>query len=362
MRKPFHLNMLTLEGQPRKRGQIYGETLREKIHENIEALKTCILQKPGQAGDEALRQYVEGTQHLARANQQAPDLVEEVRGIAEGAGLEFPFVFALQVLEGLGSSGGCSALGVWGQENQPTLLAQTADNPFLWHDHLTLLHVIYPDSDLEIYTMTFSGLVGAYGLNNHGIGVCVNALGELKSGNGGLGVPFVSRRILEQTTLGQVDSLIHSLNFISGNNYVIGSPERVRDYECSANQVCEYIPPEGVSRLFHTNHALVNDDRTDSGRQDPDFETSLPKRMPNSWGRYQTMETLLKNPEEPVAVETIKAVLSTHGEHPICSHHDSPDLGGSITNYTMIMELSETPVLHLAGGPACYSMFWRFKF
>ncbi len=358
----FHLNMVTLEGSPRQRGRIYGESLREKIRENVEALKTLFLRKPGQEGDETLHRYVAETQHLARAKQQAPALVEEVQGIAEGAGLEFPSVFALQAIEGLADSGGCSALGIWGQETQPTLLAQTADNPFLWHDHLTLLHIIYPDSDLEIYTMTFSGLVGAYGLNNHGIGVCVNALGELKSDHGGLGVPFVSRRILEQSTLDQVDTLIHSLSFISGNNYMVGSPERVRDYECSANRVCEYLLPEGATRLFHTNHALVNGDKNVTANPDPAFEAGITRGMADSMGRYQALENNLKDPTELVTAGAIKAALSTHGEHPICRHHTSDDPQGGMTNYTMIMELSETPVLHLAGGPACYSMFWRFKF
>jgi isopenicillin-N N-acyltransferase-like protein len=363
MKKSFRLDMLTLEGPARQRGQMYGETLREKIHANIEDLKSITIQKTGQEGDTLLKEFVETTKYLERAEVLTPHLVEEVRGIAEGANLPFTTAFALQSLEGLFSGaalGACSALGIWGQPGQPTLLAQTADNSSAWHDKLTLLHIIYPDSDVEVYTMTFSGLVGVYGMNNYGIGVCINSLGELKRGKDGLSAPLVSRSLLERKTLQEADTFIHSINHIAGENFLVGGPDKVASYECSANQVAEYVPPNGATRLFHTNHVLANEDKIDRSTLPEKDRDRQPARFANTHSRLATLQEHLGG-SKPVTVEDIKQTLSTHGEHPICNHLDDHN-PGNVTNYGIIMELSARPVLHLSSGPPCYTQFWKFKF
>jgi len=286
-----------------------------------------------------------------------------VRGIADGANLPFTTAFALQSLEGLvsgGAVGACSALGIWDQPERPVLLAQTADNTSAWHDKLTLLHIRYPESDLEVYTMTFSGFVGVYGLNNYGIGVCINSLGELKRGKDGLSAPLVSRSLLERKTLQEADIFIRSVKHISGENFLVGSPDRVASYECSANLVAEYVPTDNAARIFHTNHVLVNEDKIDRGTPPEEVRDNQPARMANTHTRLATLQNYLGG-DEPVTVEDIKQVLSTHGEYPICNHLDDKN-PGNITNYGIIMELSTRPVLHLSSGPPCYSQFWQFKF
>jgi isopenicillin-N N-acyltransferase-like protein len=363
MKKPFRLDMLTLEGSARQRGQSYGETLREKINANIEDLKASIIRKTGQEGDAVLAEFVRTTKYLERAEERTPHLVEEVRGIADGANLPFTTAFALQSLEGLVSGeamGACSALGIWGQPGKPTLLAQTADNSSTWHDKLTLLHIRYPESDLEVYTMAFSGFVGVYGINNYGMGVCINSLGELKHGKDGLSAPLVSRRLLETKTLQEADAFIRSVNHIAGENFLIGSPEKTASYECSANQVAEYIPPNNAPRLFHTNHALANEDKIEPDILTEEVRRKQADRMANTLTRLATLQDHLGG-DKPVAVEDIKQTLSTHGEHPICNHLDDHN-PGNVTNYGIVMELSTRPVLHLSSGPPCYTQFWQFKF
>jgi isopenicillin-N N-acyltransferase-like protein len=359
--KAFKLNMLTLGGTPRLRGQIYGETLRESIQEMLEYMKSIFLKKTGEEGDEMFREYVETTGYLSSTLEWAPHLVEETRGLAEGANLPFESIFGLQALEGLwavtktSEGSGCSALGIFDQPGGPTLLAQTADNDINWNDKLTLLHVIYPDSDLEIYTMTFAGLINVYGMNNRGVGVCINSLPELKANDRGVAVPFASRLILEKTNLEEVDQLMNSLQFITGENFLVGDQDEVVSYECSGNKISQYKPFAGATRIFHTNHAMTNDDRIDL---ESIPEKIRSKRSANTKTRLATLESHLKDPSKPVNVEDIKRVLSTRGEHPICVTGDN----GSITNYGIIMELSENPVLHLSAGPPCKTHFWRFKF
>jgi isopenicillin-N N-acyltransferase like protein len=359
--EPFNLNMLTLSGTPLERGQMYGESLRTKINENIDYLLQLLLNKNGQEADEAIAQVLAKTGFEASIARWAPQLLEEIHGIAEGANRPFPTLLALQLVDGLvglKAELACSTVGIWGQSGMPTLLAQTADNMNFWSSHRTLLHIIYPDSDLEVYTMTFSGILGVYGLNNYGIGVCVNALGEVNTAPDGLTCPIVARCILEQASFKDAVQFMHSVKFSSGNHYAIGGPEKVSSFECSANQIAEYIPPDAATRLFHTNHVLANTDKIPTQNFNPEMQENLHKGLVNTQTRQATLEEYLKDPAKRVTVEDIKDTLCTHGRHPICSHGE----GGATTNYTTIMELSNDPVLHLAPGPGCKTAFWKFKF
>ncbi|MCJ7624111.1 MAG: hypothetical protein MUO76_11455 [Anaerolineaceae bacterium] len=50
-------------------------------------MKSIFLKKTGEEGDELFRSYVETTDFLSNTQQWAPHLVEETRGLAEGANL-----------------------------------------------------------------------------------------------------------------------------------------------------------------------------------------------------------------------------------------------------------------------------------
>ena len=370
MKKPFRLDMIPLQGSARQRGRIYGESVREKIHAMLEEVKEAILHKTGDEGEELLKSFIRSTGYLARAEAETPELVEEVRGLAEGANLSFDAAFALQSVEGLSihahhgetncALGACSALAVWAQPGYPTLLAQNADNSAAWHDKLTLLHVRYPDSDTEVYTLTFSGLLGVYGMNSHGLGVCINSLGLLRKSDDGLSVPLVSRRLLECRTVPEAEAFLRGTRHLAGENFVIGGHDRAVSYECSANQVAAYRPQDEPGRLFHTNHILVNRDQIDTTTLPESTQARIPIHQANSQTRMTTLQTFLKD-KHPVTVADIQAALSTHGESPVCNHLDDAN-PANVTNYGMVMELSAHPVLHVSSGPPCSNAFWRFTF
>lgn len=42
---------------------------------------------------------------------------------------------------------------------------------------------------------------------------------------------------------------------------MIGDSERALAFECSANKVVQFVPYDGARRVYHTNHAMVNDDK-----------------------------------------------------------------------------------------------------
>ena len=81
------MDLLILEGSPRERGRIHGEALRPLILDHIGHWKEVLGQTTGDSPDTYIRQFLDETDMLTPAERWTPELLEEVRGIAEGSGV-----------------------------------------------------------------------------------------------------------------------------------------------------------------------------------------------------------------------------------------------------------------------------------
>jgi hypothetical protein len=83
----------------RARGRAHGEALREPIRGHLDALMRNL--DAGRATDPRgyMQDLLDGTDFLPAIRRETPQLLEEVEGIAEGAGLAFGDVFVLQLLD-----------------------------------------------------------------------------------------------------------------------------------------------------------------------------------------------------------------------------------------------------------------------
>lgn len=376
MKESSDVQVLVLEGSPRKRGQIHGEALRSMILEYIAGWKDRLHELVGLNPDEYLEQFLQETNFFTAVKRWMPDLLEEVRGIAEGANVDFETMFAHQLgdeewwyrREKMSDQGGkgCSGLGVFGQEGSPPLLAQTLDLADYYDGYMVLLHIKHTESALESFVLTPAGIVASNGLNNRSIGVCVNTLFQLNHAADGLPVDFVVRGILAQSTVEDAAAFVRRVKHASGQNYIIGGPKEILDFECSANQVSQFVPYPGASRICHTNHPLANDDqgmhKETLKELSPEAKQLVDRQRSNTETRLSSLESRTKDPSQHITVETIKTILSSHDspEHPICRHKGLE--GGGMTVAGLIMELSPSPVLHLAPGPPCSTTFKTYTF
>jgi len=83
------MRILVLKGTARERGRIHGESLKKEIREMLELSRGAAREAGLKPGD-SVREIVGGTGFLAAAERWTPALVEEIRGIGEGAGVDFP--------------------------------------------------------------------------------------------------------------------------------------------------------------------------------------------------------------------------------------------------------------------------------
>ncbi|MCP4536944.1 MAG: hypothetical protein GY832_07335, partial [Chloroflexi bacterium] len=312
--------------------------------------------------EKTIGQFVGDTNFLAAAEKWTPHLLEEVRGIAQGAGVGFNAIFGLQLMdEGAwylnpvqrDATQRCSSLGCDRDGDRPALLGQNLDWTNLFEGLAVLLHVKYPQSSLEVLAPTIPGVIGTCGLNNRSIGVCTNALWRaLNSSVDGLPVNFIVRAVLEQDDLDGATNLLHNVQHASGENFMIGDAERVATFECSAHKVVRYVPYEGARSVYHTNHPLANDDLI--------FPSLQARAGGTSYERFRYLEYRLKDPYKIAGVETFKYILSSH-QGPICVHHNH-QAGEGYTFCSAIYVLSSFPELHLTVGPPCCNTYSRFTF
>ncbi len=365
------MNYLTLSGSPFERGCVHGDTLRAEIVEQIDFFK-ALIRDMTHLDPEALFAHTETLGWRDTAERWTPDLVEEVRGIAAGADLPFPVLFAWQCVQEVfwymvqdlqsatGPLDGCSAIADAGDATHPTILAQNADTVPFWHGYQTLLRIVPAEAGTpadeempEQLIMTYPGLVGPCGLNSAGIGICVNALFyNLNNSTDGLCTSFLARAVLSKKTYNEAVSFIRAVPHASGNALTLGAPGRVTALEVSANQVVPFMLPGSRERTCHTNHVLVSSDFQLNAPRDP---------FPNSVDRFEMLQGGLAALPGPLTVENTKALLSSHGaQAQLCRHEDDPY--GSMTTYCMVMELEARPRLHVSFGPPCREAFHTYEF
>ncbi len=365
--------VLILKGSPAERGQTHGEALKDEILELITRWKRQI-KDAGIDPDAFIDQFLQETNFMAAIKRWTPGLLEEVRGIAQGAGVDFETIFALQLFDEEWhrrneklwlleqQNNHCSALGVFGQGDSAPLLAQNMDLPGHYDGGQVLLHIKDPESSVEAFVFTAAGIIALNGVNSHGVGICCNTLPQLNHAPHGLPVAFIVRGVLAQPTHQDAVAFINGIKHASGQNYIVGGPQETVSLECSSGQVCQYIPYPGAKRVYHTNHTLVNDEHQMFheyyAKLPPNGKQKIDQLGANSFARFDLLENRLRGVSKVITVEEIKSILSSH-DGPVCVDRKK---GQGLTFGCTIAELSMPPVLHLAPGPPCSTDFETYTF
>lgn len=360
MKTKSKIRVLTLEGSPKERGRVHGETLEPLILEILERYKYLLKLSFKEDPDVMIDDFLENTNFMPAIKKWAPQLLEEVEGVAEGMGIDFKEIYAMHLAahdekwwfdqKNLHSES-CTSLGSFKKKEQPAILAQNMDLGQLFEGYEVLLHIKYPNSSLEALVLSHAGFLAECGLNNQPVGICCNSLtSQLNNSIDGLPVTFIVRSVLEQSSLEKAVEFVHEIKHASGQNYMIGGAEKIVCLECSANKVSQFIPYENAKNVYHTNHALVNDDYIEYKKKHYSRSTSEQ--------RFDYLESRLSDPSKKITVETVKGILSSHFG-PVCVHHNSQPLL-IFTYSSVVYSLSTPPTLYITVGPPCMAEYERF--
>lgn len=362
LRQQSKIRVLTLEGSPKERGRVHGDTLKSQILEILERYKYLLHLNLHKDPDSLIEYFLSSTNFLSAVKKWAPLLLEEIEGIAEGVGVDFKEIFALQMaahdegwwfFQRSATPESCSSLGCFREGNQPALLAQNLDLPHIFEGLEVLLCIKHEDSSLEAYILSHAGFLGECGVNNQPVGICCNSLSNhLNNSPNGLPFTFIIRSVLEQPTLEKAVEFMNKIQHASAQNYIIGGSEQVICLECSANKIIQFEPYKDARRIYHANHPLENDDLI--------MPPLKPTGVITSYDRFKYLETRLRDSSKKITIDTIKNILSSHFG-PVCVHHNNQPLSG-YTYSSVIYSLSTPPSLYITVGPPCLTEYELFEF
>lgn len=327
-----------------------------------------------------LESYVERfyreTDFLPAIERWTPDLLEEVRGIAEAAGLDFRHVLLRQLSdeepwyrrelrEAGAPAEGCTGIGRHASPAGPAIVAQNMDCGAYMHGLQVVLRVRDPRLELDQLIFTTAGKISLCGMNSRGLAMCCNTLSQLANTRDGLPEDFVVRGFLSRATLAEGLEFLRTIRHASGQNYLVGAPGgRVLDLECSASKVVEYRDVADDQEVMHTNHPLANDDTADFDRRSAGNspEEKRSRFYGTSYERYAAMRALAGEgpPDEPV-FSRFHRMLSSH-RGPVCRHGEAEGRGDHFTIGCLLMELGDPPRMHVAPGPPCVTPFHTVDF
>jgi hypothetical protein len=182
---------------------------------------------------------------------------------------------------------------------------------------------------------------------------------QLANCRDGLPVACIVRGVLSQSSEADAVAFLKRVKHASGQNYVMGGPDKAYSFECSANKVSEFRPAGREDVVWHTNHPLANDDHTDRYRELLRRSPAAPSQG-NSGVRLKCLEDRLGQATD-FGVDLFKATLCSKDSatHPVSVPKGKT---GTFTFASTIMVLSDRPELHIAAGPPDVTPFEILRF
>lgn len=258
---PFPL--IEIAGPPRERGRMYGEKARDRILLSA-GLYTDQLRRLG-FDDANIERLVAA--FLPRIRDWAPDLVTEMEGIAEGAGVDLSAIVLVnartEVMQLARLEAGVAEEEPDGCTGAVLLPEVTRDGTVIhgqnwdWRaecaDTSIVLRILREDGP-DILTFTEAGGLARSGFNAAGITITANYLeSDRDYREMGIPLPFIRRRVLEARHFAMALRVVAITPKSCSNNMMLSTAEGYAvDLECAPDEAFPVYPQGGM--IVHANH------------------------------------------------------------------------------------------------------------
>lgn len=343
-----------LSGSGYELGLEHGKLLKKEIGEIVTKMKqnaSTTLKKDFNDIENEFYAYAYFDESIKK---YTPELYEEIRGIAFGSDQTFKDIMILNLMDEFWvyinniRNHHCSGLGVPSINGSPSYIAQNMDIENYTNGYQTLIRLERTKNRPEQLILTHPGLIALNGMNETGIGACMNTLMQLKATATGLPVAFFVRYIVNSTDKDQLLKFMQTTRHASGQNYIIGIRGEIYDFEASANKVVRFDPKNNNGTVYHTNHPIVNDDMK------PWFEKYNPnlaekQANTNSYIRLASVQNRISVAEK-IDDQLIKETLQSKDDanNPVCRSFKTDGYG--FTFASVIMTLTGNPFMEITAG------------
>lgn len=345
-----------VEGTPQQIGETVGELLKDKIKRNIDILLNELKARLNLEKDEVLK---DTQKFLPAMEEYAPDLVEEMKAITTGSGVNFEEILFLNVAMDLFMMKetqlglGCTSFAATGPAtlNGETLIGQNMD----WIPTINefVVERIVPEIGSQILMVTLAGTVGFVGINSTGLTCNMNSLLTAET-QFRVPIGFIVRKVLQQKKIGDSISAILKAKRSASLNYVLANSDGdILNIETSPIAYNVIMPSNYF--LTHSNHFLTEWLKREDlhGPVEPSTyirEYRARIRMEENWGK------LTKN--------VMINILKDHHNFPdsICRHVDEDDPIALRYRTTMSMvSKPEDLTTHICLGSPCQATYADYR-
>jgi isopenicillin-N N-acyltransferase like protein len=330
-------------------GRLHGQRFADAIRAQLDEALTGAAR---QAGLDRTAALAWAEDQLPRLAAIGPHWIDELRGLAAGAGISLAEAAALQVRPGSGAMPeGCTSFAVGGDattDGRP-LCGQNRDLVPAYRRRMAVL-LLRPTGLAPILMHSVPGELGGVGLNGHGVCVWANSLWA-KTGRNWQAPPVLRRAVLECASADEAARRVQSMDGPAVGSFLVSDASgAVRNLE---------ILPQGVAVIAREGGAYVHANHCTAAGLQPHEAPRTP--APGSRQRQACLEAglaaCLSSAGRPLSVDKLRMLLSDHTSQlePICRHSTSEK-----EMETAAATIAEPAArrLHISFGPPCEGN-WR---
>jgi isopenicillin-N N-acyltransferase-like protein len=338
------------------RGREYGEAARDQIQRSIAYYREAFERSAGLEWSEVCTR---ATAWIPLIEDYLPGILEEVRGIGEGAGVSFEEVLTLNARGELSHTNpfdpdpeeGCSSYSMLPEATGDghVYCGQNWDWRADVAGTVVALRIVQPGKP-TIICQVEAGQVGRHGANSAGIALNANGLGG-RFGTG-LGVPgtFVRRKILEAWDMHDaLEAALHTKQAYSTNLLFTHRDGFSIDIETTPGRHGWMYPTDGL--LVHANHfmSFVPPQMAETYRP---FSVDSLYRVP----RIEQILRRARQADDSATIrDLIQEALRDHFGHPnsVCNHPDPRrhSLDRHLTIVSSLVDLTAGDYYATLGAP-----------
>ena len=336
---------------PYECGQQYGMQAKAKIHAGVLVYREYFAKTTDKSWDE-IKQYA--MSYVPVIEETMPEVLEEARGIADGAGVSFDELMVLNCryeITKFPKTPECTTAAVLPEATREhvTYLVKNWDYKQAVIPNIVILHIEQADGT-RILGLTEAGQMLREGFNSHGIGLCNNMIQSVYDDwDVGIPVTFLRRKVLSCTRFEQArDTLVHAKRSVSNNMMLAGGNGIAVDIEAYPGGANMLAPTGGV--LTHANHFVMHQ--------------QLDSRI-GPKNRDTRLETLLRARQGEIDVPYIMECMKDHEYYPesIFAHNSNLpgyELKDFMTVASLIIDFAAETAF-ICAGPPCEGEYIPYR-
>ena len=348
--------LIEVSGTHREMGRQIGEAARHQVQNSVANARILI-----DAAYNSLELTWEGAKIQARkylpfAEESYSQYVDEMRGIAEGANVDFDDVMVLNAMEAVTTDAlhltRCTSMAVNEERTTDGHVLAAHNEDWIPEDEGDVMVIsAKPDKEPPFLAMTYGGLLPNVGFNAYGIAQLIDSVYPADSR---IGIPrlVVARAVLSSHRIsGAIGRTLIQHRAAGYNHLLVHESGEMYSIEVSARKFEILYAHDGY--MVHTNHYL--DPQMKQVEKDP--EELLSSRV-----RYFRASRLLHQTEKH-NIKSLQAIQKDHVNVPnsICNHNieGADPLDREKTINALVIDLTSRE-MHIAWGNPCQNTYHTY--